>query len=332
MIENSEKIRELKEAMRAEKDIRIRNRMMAVMGVLKGHSTRTASDFADVDQRTVQLWVARFNEGGIDGLRDAPGRGRASRARYGRIRGLADRLAGRNMLTPRKLRNWIRERLYIRYSLCSVRRILRHLGFSSKRSTTLYASAADDGTVRQWQADAAGTISGAKRRGLTIVVQDESIFLRTGTNGRKLWSRVGDSVTVSRHGRRDRTVVFGALAEDGTRLMRQYEKFDGPTFVRYLRKVRRKWGRVLLVTDNASQHKHRDVKRYLKEHDGMEMLYLPTATPKLSAVESVWKDAKYRLVTSEHYETREDLTHAVSEYFRTCPIRLDIYKFLYRCV
>ena len=64
------------------------------------------------------------------------------------------------------------------------------------------------------------------------------------------------------------------------------------------RRCARKWGRVLLVTDNASQHKHRDVKRYLKEHDGMEMLYLPTATPKLSAVESVWRDAKYRLVTS----------------------------------
>ena len=85
---------QLTEAMRAEKDIRIRNRMMAVMGVLKGHSTKTASDFADVDRRTVQLWVARFNEGGIGGLRDAPGRGRASRARYGRIRKLADRLGG----------------------------------------------------------------------------------------------------------------------------------------------------------------------------------------------------------------------------------------------
>ena len=60
----------------------------------------------------------------------------------------------------------------------------------------------------------------------------------------------------------------------------------------------------------------------------MEILYLPTATPRLSAVESVWKDAKYRLVTSEHHEALEDLTHAVSEYFRTCPIRRDIYKFL----
>ena len=61
----------------------------------------------------------------------------------------------------------------------------------------------------------------------------------------------------------------------------------------------------------------------------MEVLYLPTTTPKLSAVEAIWKEAKYRLATSAHYETLEDLTHAVSEYFRTCPIRLDIYKFLY---
>ena len=107
MDENGKKIRELTGAMHAERDVRIRNRMMAVLGVLKGHSTKIASDFADVDQRTVQLWVARFDEGGIGGLRDAPGRGRASRARYGRIRKLADGLAGngKNMLTPRKLRN-----------------------------------------------------------------------------------------------------------------------------------------------------------------------------------------------------------------------------------
>ena len=261
-----------------------------------------------------------------------PGRGRASRARYGRIRKPADRLAGKNMLTPRKLRNWIRGKLNARYSLCSMRRILRLLGFSSKRSATMYASAAGADAVRQWQAGAAGTISWAKRRGFAVVVQDESIFLRTGTNGRKLWSRVGEPVAVISHGRRDRTVVYGALAEDGTRLMRQYGRFDGPTFVRYLKAVRRKWGRVLLVADNAGQHKHREVRQYLEWHDGLEILYLPAATPKLSAVESVWKDARYRLVTSEHYETLEDLTHAVSEYFRTCSIRLDIYKFLHRCM
>ncbi len=319
--------------MRAEKDARIRNRIMAVRGALAGYATRDAAYFADVDRRTVQLWAARFDEDGMDGLRDAPGRGRPPRVKYERIKKLADRLSGKNMLTPRKLRNWIRGKLFARYSLCSVRRIMRSLGFSSKRSTTEYASAAGGGDeVRQWQADAAGTISGAKQRGSTIVAQDESIFIRIGTNGRKPWSRVGDPVAVGRSGRRDKTIVYGALAGDGTRLMRQYEKFDGPTFVKYLKEVRRKWGKVLLITDNASQHKHGKVREYLEGHDEVRILYLPTATPKLSAVESVWRDAKYRLVTSEHYETLEDLTHAVSEYFRTCLIKLDIYRFLYRCI
>ena len=207
MDENSRKIRELTEAMHAERDIRIRNRMMAVLEVLKGYSTKTASDFVDVSQRTVQLRVARFDESDIGGLRDAPGRSRASRARYGRIRRLADRLAGKNMLTPRKLRNWIRGRLDARDNLCSMRRILRFLGFSSKRSATMRASAAGADVVRQWQAGTTGTISGAKRRGFTIVVQGESIFLRTGTNGRRLWSRIGDPVTDDRHGRRDRDMI-----------------------------------------------------------------------------------------------------------------------------
>ena len=161
----------------------------------------------------MQLWVTRFDEGGIGGLRDAPGRGRPSRAGYGRIRKLADRLAGKNMLTPRKLRNWIRGKLNAR---CSVRRILRLLGFSSKRSTTEYASATDSDAVRQWQAGAAGTISWAKRRGFAVVVQDESIFIKIGTNGRKLWSRVGEPAAVIKHGRRDKIVVYGALAEDGS--------------------------------------------------------------------------------------------------------------------
>ena len=235
MNESRKKIWELTEAMRAERDTRICNRMMAVPGVLRTQSAKTAFDFVNVDCWTVPLWVARFDENGIGGLRDAPGRGGAPRAGYGRIRKLADRLAGKNMLTPRKLRNQIRRRLDARYSLCSVRRILRLLWFSSKRSAAMYAPTADADSVRQWQAGVTGTISGAKRRGFTIVVQDESIFLRTGTNGRKLWPRVGDPVTVSSHGRRNRTIVLSTLAEDGTRLMRQYGRFDGSTFVRYLR-------------------------------------------------------------------------------------------------
>ena len=95
MDETDKKIQELTEAMRAEQDARIRNRMMAVRGILAGYPTKDAAYFADVDRRTVQLWVARFDEGGIGGLRDAPGRGRPPR---GGVR--ADQETGRQACHP----------------------------------------------------------------------------------------------------------------------------------------------------------------------------------------------------------------------------------------
>ena len=43
MDETDKKIRELTEAMHAERDIRIRNRMMAVRGILAGYPTKDAA-------------------------------------------------------------------------------------------------------------------------------------------------------------------------------------------------------------------------------------------------------------------------------------------------
>ena len=90
MDETDKKIRELTEAMRAERDIRISNRTMAVLRVLKGHSTKIASDFTNVDQLTVQLWAARFDEGGIGG---PPGRPRHGQGFPCKVR--ADQETGR---------------------------------------------------------------------------------------------------------------------------------------------------------------------------------------------------------------------------------------------
>ena len=67
--------------------------------------------------------------------------------------------------------------------------------------------------------------------------------------------------------------------------------------------MRRKWGGALPVTDNVSRRKHGEVRKYPGERNGTEIPPLPAETPRLGAVESVWKDARYGLVTSERHET-----------------------------
>ena len=258
-------VRDLKEAMHAEKDVRVYKRMMAVRGVLAGHSTKDAACFADVCQRAVQEWMERFYKYGVDGLRDLPGRGRKPLVRHRRIEKLAEKLRRMNMLTPGKLRNRIRSKLSVRYSLGSVRRILNFLGFSRKRSTTTYSSAADAETVRRWQAGAAGMIRAARRRRFRVVVQ-----------------------------------------------------------------ARRKWGKVLVIMDNASQHRSEKVTGYLEGNKDMEVIWLPTATPEVSATEEYWHQAKRDVLVSEYYATVVQMRRAMSEYFRTARPGLDVMKFINR--
>ncbi len=85
--------------------------------------------------------------------------------------------------------------------------------------------------------------------------------------------------------------------------------------------------------DNASQHKAERVCKYLKKNPDIVLPCLPVARPELSAIEAVWKeDAKYRLVTSAFYDPADHLKRAVSEYFRTCSIKVDIHRYLERRV
>ena len=43
-------------------------------------------------------------------------------------------------------------------------------------------------------------------------------------------------------------------------------------------------------------------------------------------------EAKYRLTASEFYSTLADIKAVVSEHFRTCAIKVDIYAYLMRSV
>ena len=65
------KYKELKEAYKKEKDFRIRPRMIAVNMVCRqGKSIQDVADSLMQCPAWVSKWVERFEEGGIDALRD----------------------------------------------------------------------------------------------------------------------------------------------------------------------------------------------------------------------------------------------------------------------
>ena len=99
-------------------------------------------------------------------------------------------------------------------------------------------------------------------------------------------------VVVERSSSQIRVVVYGAVVDDGTQLMRTYDMFNTINFVRYLELACKKWGKVTLIMDNTSQHKSKKVRRHPERNPDILLLYLLVRT-ELSAVEKVWRQAKY---------------------------------------
>ena len=93
-------------------------------------------------------------------------------------------------------------------------------------------------------------------------------------------------------GSHQKIVVYGAIAKDGRQFFRTHEWFDAPTFIRYLKEMQRRFGKVVVVTDRASPHRAKLVKRLLRENKNIRIIYLPKGSPYLNAVEECWRQGK----------------------------------------
>ena len=68
----------LEEAYRRERDPKVRERVLMVIGILDGKTTRKVAADLHCPQPNVVYWKRRFKEEGVDGLRDRPRSGRES--------------------------------------------------------------------------------------------------------------------------------------------------------------------------------------------------------------------------------------------------------------
>jgi len=82
--------------------------------------------------------------------------------------------------------------------------------------------------------------------------------------------------------------------------------------------------------DNAPQHKARVVMEFLKNNPNVRVIWLPTATPEVSAIEEYWHQSKRDMLVSQYYATVVEMRKALSEYFRTSKHHIDVIKFIRR--
>lgn len=323
---------ELREALR-EKDANEALRKLAVRLVLdKGMPKEAVAGLLDRSVDWVDTWVERYREGGIPALLDLPRPGRPASVPHHVIYTFVwGEYTGH--VSPVSLRDAIEEGTGVRYHIASVRRFLRTFGFSRKRPTLVHVNRAGPGEVRKWQADTIPKLRRLAARGYTLFVQDESLFVNDVGKGAKHWSPVGKRIYAPYTGSHDKFAAFGALADDGRQFFRTYDRFDTASFLKYLREMHRKFGRVAVVVDKAPQHRATVVRDYLEGCAGEVLLFeLPTGSPQMNAMEEVWRRGKHEVRDSVHYPSVGAMRAAVSKYLRVTRHHLDIFAYLGRKV
>lgn len=134
--------------------------------------------------------------------------------------------------------------------------------------------------VMEWTAD-----------GYTVRYMDES-YLNTKPNPGRTWCPIGSKAEQPLPARRKRIALYGALG-DGISYIKQYDAGNTDNTILFLEYLRNKVGKVVLITDNASYHKSKDLREYLATaFDEVKLEYILPHSPDLNRIEWLWREIK----------------------------------------
>ena len=209
---------ELKKACRKEKDPMVAARMLAVhmvyvrkagIGETAAHLMRSA--------RWVRNWLRRYDEGGLEGLRDLPRSGRPRRIPRETIEQIINKTV-QPKCTPAGLQKRIHEETGTKLHITYIRKIMRMYDLSPKESQRVHINRAGKKAVQNWQYRFKKQVPRLEKDGFVPVMADEAFFMHDTVSGRKYWSLRGKRIAVPYTGSHKKVAVYGAIAKDGRHL------------------------------------------------------------------------------------------------------------------
>jgi len=84
---------------------------------------------------------------------------------------------------------------------------------------------------------------------------------------------------------------------------KQSDKGTSAEFIKFLYQLRQthKNKKIVLILDNGSIHKSKKVKAFVKNHEWVELFYLPPYSPEYNPIERFWLWLKQKVYGSKSY-------------------------------
>lgn len=169
--------------------------------------------------------------------------------------------------------------------------------------------------------------------GVDLWASDEVHFQQHGSRCR-MWIPPEIKDPVLLHAPTRKSVgYFGAVRlRDGRFVFRrETEKFNGHSFLQFLRQLRRAslaaGRRVVIISDNAPYHHSRIHKPWREKHAGrFDLDFLPAYSPELNPIERVWKLTRRLCLHNRYFEQLKQVIAAVENEFAKWTRRNEILR------
>lgn len=152
-----------------------------------------------------------------------------------------------------------------------------------------------------------------KHQGSIILVADEA-RLEYDITTKPVWSKKGKQPIVLFKGIKKSKSFYGALnVKTGKEIVHQCDWQNQTETISFLEKIRQIYRRkrILLIWDNASWHKSKEIRKYLKGKKNLELMNFPPYSPELNPQEIVWKKARQKI---SHNRFNEDFQITIDNF------------------
>lgn len=300
-------------------------RIRAVERVEAGESPEEIIRALGFSRATIYNWLARYREGGKEGLKAKQLFGRPPKLNDRQMKWIYKTIVGKNPTQLKfKYALWTREMIgdlvYDKYGLrlsdISIGRLLKKMGLTPQKPL-MRAYQQDPEAVREWLDKEYPTIKAmAKKEKANIFFCDEA-SIRSDYHTGTTWAPKGQTPIIRTTGARFGVNMISAISPRGDlRFMVVDGKMNGERFCEFLKRLTHNAAApVFLVVDGHPVHRSKLAKTFVASTDGkLKMFFLPGYSPELNPDELVWNDLKNhsigrRLVTGPDQLKRLAVSH-----------------------
>jgi|SRR5437870_4118959 len=268
-----------------------------------------------VSINTVSTWSRRFEQQGLEGLRDRPGRGRKPWLPSTQVRQVITRV----VQPPKGKKKWSTRSMAAAAGMShqSVHRIWKNNDLKPHLLRTFKISQDPQFERKFW--DVIGLYLNPPDKALVLCCDEKSQCQALERTQPGLPLGIGHIRTQTHDYKRHGTItLFAALNYlDGKILSRTEKHHTHVEWLRFLKQIERETPPELelhLIVDNYATHKHQKVRHWLKCHPRVIVHFTPTGSSWMNLVERFFADLTADCVREGSFESVRELIEAIDEF------------------